>query len=380
MNVALVMTAVGVALGFVLLADVRTPPRTPPRPSSGRRSEGAPGVSLTVIVPARNEEASLPRLLDSLAAQTLVPAEVVVVDDGSADATAAIAAASGARVLSAPPPPSGWVGKPWACHVGSQHAAGEVLVFLDADVVVAPDGLDRIVAAWEQGPRGGLLSVQPFHTTVRAYEQMSAYPNLMSMMASGAFAPGSVRFSPVAFGPCLVTSAEVYRQVGGHETVAGEVIEDVCLARAYGAAGCPVEALAGGSAVSFRMYPSGLRQLVDGWTKNLAGGPRLVSAVPLLGSVAWLVASIVVASGGVQAVVVAARTGRVAWVPIAAWARVAVQLSVLLRRIGAFRWWAGPGFPVLLAGFVVLFVRSVVHRTVRRSVTWHDRTVPVRAP
>ena len=293
------------------------------------------------------------------------------------EVVAALAAAGGARVVAAPPLPDGWAGKPWACHVGARQATGDVLVFLDADVVLGTDGLDRIVASWQRSTPDGLLSVQPFHTTLQAHEQLSAYPNLISMMASGAFAAGQRTWAPVAFGPCMVTSADAYRQVGGHEVVADEIIEDVHLARAYGAAGRPVAILAGGSAASFRMYPGGLRQLVDGWTKNLAGGPRLMSLVPMVGSVAWVLASIVIASDLVRALA-SAVGGELRWVPVAAWAVAAAQLTVLLRRIGRFAWWAGPAFPVLLAGFVALFVRSGIQRALRRSVRWRGRSVAVR--
>lgn len=368
MTFALALTLLGLAAGIVLLADLRTPAGSlgPARPS------------VTVIIPARNEAASLPNLLRSLQDQTVAPDQVLVVDDGSTDETAAVARAAGATVIHAPPPPAGWIGKSWACHLGSMHASGAAFVFLDADVVVAPDGLERILATWRRSVPGGLLSVQPFHTTHAAYEQLSAYPNLMAMMSSGAFVPFHPRWSPVAFGPCLVTAAADYRAVGGHEAVAGEVIEDVHLARAYGAAGRDVETLAGGSAVSFRMYPGGVQQLIDGWTKNLAGGPRLVSAVPMLGAVAFLVASIVVASDLVQALAAAATGDGLRWLPVAMWALVAAEAHLLLRRIGRFSWWAALAFPVLLAGFVAVFARSAFHRTVRRSVSWHDRSVSVR--
>lgn len=367
MSAAFVLTVAGLLVGFLLVADLRTPTGT-----------SAPA-TVSVIIPARNEQGSLPGLLASLRDQTLRATEVIVVDDGSTDATAAVAKAAGATVIRAPALPEAWIGKSWACHVGSLQARGEVLVFLDADVVVAPDGLDRIVASWQAAAPDGLLSVQPFHTTRHAYEQLSAYPNLMALMASGAGAPGRRTWSPVAFGPCLVTARDAYRAVGGHEAVAGEVIEDVHLARAYGAAGRPVHTLAGGSALSFRMYPAGLRQLVDGWTKNLAGGPRLVSALPMVASVAWVLASIVVASDLAQALVALAVTGELRWTPIAGWAVASAQLVVLLRRVGRFAWWAAPAFPLLLAGFVALFVRSAVHRSLRHTVRWHDRAVTVRA-
>ncbi|HEV8114668.1 MAG TPA: glycosyltransferase, partial [Acidimicrobiales bacterium] len=94
-------------IGFVLLCRL-------PRPE---RARGGP-LDLAVIVPARNEAGTLPGLLASLAAQTESAAEVVVVDDGSTDATAAVIQRAGVRLLPAPPRPEGWNGKQWACHVG----------------------------------------------------------------------------------------------------------------------------------------------------------------------------------------------------------------------------------------------------------------------
>ncbi|MGH9060548.1 MAG: glycosyltransferase, partial [Acidimicrobiales bacterium] len=145
------------ALGAWLLAQIPTPaPAGGGRPERERREPATRRVS--VIVPARDEAASLPHLLASLAAQTEPAGEVIVVDDGSRDDTAALAAAAGVTVVPAGEPPPGWAGKPWACHVGSEAASGDVLVFLDADVTLAPDGLGRLAARSGRAGRE-LLSV-----------------------------------------------------------------------------------------------------------------------------------------------------------------------------------------------------------------------------
>ena len=193
-------------------------------------------------------------------------------DDGSTDATAAIARAAGARVLTAPRPPEGWLGKPWACHTGHPRRRGERLLFLDADTWLAPDALARLVAAHDAAGSDGLLSVQPFHVVERPYEQLSAVCNTVPILASGIAAIRPPPFGPVAFGPCLLTGAADLAAVGGFAAVAGEVVEDAALAHAYAAAGRRVRCLGGGDAVRFRMYPDGVRSLVEGWTKNLAGG------------------------------------------------------------------------------------------------------------
>jgi 4,4'-diaponeurosporenoate glycosyltransferase len=331
--------------------------------------------AVSVIVPARDEEASIPALLASLRSQTASPLEVLVVDDGSSDETARLAADAGATVVHAPPLPHGWAGKPWACHLGSLVARGEVLVFLDADTCLAPDAVGRLLATHARHPLG-LLSVQPFHRVERGYEQMSALPNVVSMLASGAFTPRGDGESSLAFGPCLVTSARAYRAAGGHAAVAAEVIEDIHLARRYRAAGLAVHCRAGGPAVRFRMYPSGAGSLVDGWAKNLAGGARLAPLGPALGAVAFVAAgfatiaaaaSLLAGGGSVPPVVVAL-----------AWAALAGQLGWMLRRIGSFRPWVWILLPVPLVAFAGLLACSWVRRVGCRSVRWSGREIPVR--
>ena len=366
---ALVVVA-GLAAGTWLLWRIPTPP-----PAQHEQVR----TCTSIIIPARNEERSLPRLLASLAIQRPPPLEVIVVDDGSTDGTADLARSGGAHLIDAGPLPAGWLGKPWACSKGASAARSPTLVFLDADVELGKDGLARLLRAHAEQAPDGLLSVQPHHLARRAHEQLSAVCNVVSMMATGAFRPGSsADDQAVAFGPCLVTSTEAYRSAGSHAAVAGELIEDVHLARAYRSAGRPIRCLVGGTAVSFRMYPTGTRQLVEGWTKNLAGGPGLVPVFPLVGSVAWVTAVATVAVHGV-AMAWTAPTGA-GWWPAVAWPAVAVQLTWILRRIGSFRWWVASAFPVPLAAFVALFARSWARRTLRHQVRWRGRNIDVRGP
>jgi 4,4'-diaponeurosporenoate glycosyltransferase len=123
------------------------------------------------------------------------------------------------------------------------------------------------------------------------------------------------------------------------------------------------------------MYPGGLRQLVEGWSKNLAGGARLTAPLPTLGAVVWVVATAAAATAGVVAVLEAAGGGAVPREVIVGWAVVSLQLRWLLRRIGTYRWWVAAAFPVPLLAFVVLFLRSLTMRSVRRRVTWRGRWI-----
>lgn len=332
----------------------------------GSLADAGPG-PLTVVVPARDEAGTLPRLLASLAVQTLPPREVVVVDDSSTDQTAAVAAGLGATVVGAPAPPPGWLGKPWACHLGAEAAAG-TLAFLDADTWLAPDGLARLAAAHQALTPDGLLSVQPHHHVERPYEHLSLLGNIVPVLASGMFSPRRPgRAGPaVAFGPCLVTEAVDLRAAGGFGAVRGDVVEDVALAEAFRRAGRPVRCLAGGATVAFRMYPDGGAQLVEGWTKNLARGATRAPRLPTLGAALWVTALLAVTTEAVL------RPGLVA---AGAWALTSAQVAWMGRRVGTYRLWAAVLFPVPLAAFIALFARSLLRRALRRSVRWRGRDV-----
>lgn len=365
----LILVAIQWAAGVWLLARIRGPQRS----RSGRvAGERAPTVS--VIVPARNEEASLPHLLASLAAQTVPPSEVIVVDDHSEDATAALAAAAGVTVLDAPPLAEGWRGKPAACAAGAEMATGELLVFLDADVTLAPGALAAVID--EHRRSGGLVSVQPFHMTARPYERLSAICNVVSMMGTLAFTGPPRREVTMAFGPCMVTSRADYDAVGGHTdpTVRSQVIEDIFLARCFRAADLPVSVLGGRTMVRFRMYPGGPRQLIDGWTRSLGVGARGASPLAIVGPFLWVWGALVAAWDGLSAVV----GGPHRVVDAVVYAVWAAQIGWMLRRVGRFGALTAVLFPVPLLAFVALFVRSVVLLVTRRQIRWRGRLVTGR--
>ena len=174
--------------------------------------------------------------------------------------------------------------------------------------------------------------------------------------------------SPVAFGPCLVTSRPALAEIGGFAAVRADVIEDAALAARYRDGGRPVRCLLGGSTVRFQMYPGGLRSLVDGWTKNLAGGARRAPLLPAVGATAVVCLLFAFVVDAVR---------NPTWKAAAGWLLVAVALRWALRRVGSFRWWTAVAFPVPLVAFAALFARSVWARAVRRSVVWRGRRVTV---
>ena len=341
-------------------------------PSLDAAAPGAGVHDLAVIVPARNEARTLPVLLADLAAQRPAPAEVVVVDDGSDDGTGAVARTAGFRVVRISGPPPGWAGKPWACWTGVEATSAPLLVFLDADVRLgAPDTLARLATTQQRS--GGLLSVQPLHVTGRAVEGLSMAANLVALAGSGAFTPRRSA-PPVAFGPCLVCHRRQYLAVGGHAAVRAEVAEDAGLAARFRHARLMVTLRAGRDAVSFRMYPRGVRPLVEGWTKNLATGAGAAPLAATLLVTAWVAA--LLGSAGLIAGL-AARGGIGVLAAAGVYTAMVAQLAWMARRVGRFGWWPVVAYPVPILAFVAMFGWSVVRTHVLGSVTWRGRRIAV---
>lgn len=358
MLVDLLAFLLGWGAGWWLLWRIPLPPQVGP---------GLARPPVTIVVPARNEATTLPVLLASLRPQLVVPDEVIVVDDHSGDTTAATARSGGAKVLPAPPLPAGWRGKAWACHIGAGRARHATLVFLDADTRLAPGGLDRLVTGLSQ--TGGLYSVQPWHEVPRPGERLAAVFNVVAMMGTAAFTPRrGGRTSVGAFGPCLLTSAADYRRAGGHAAVRSAVLDDLALARRYRATGLAVTIHGGRGTISFRMYPNGLGQLVEGFTKNfaLAAGATPLRTTALV--TLWLAA--------LCAPAVLAGTNPV--LGAACYAAAAVQLGVHLRRLGSFGAPTAVLYPLSLAVFVAVFARSLVATLALGRVRWKGRELATR--
>ena len=220
--------------------------------------------------------------------------------------------------------------------------------------------------------------MQPYHRIERRYEQLSAMCNAVSMIGSGAFARAPAA-SPAGGVRSLPAHVERdYDAVGGHAAVRHEVVEDIALAGAYRRAGLGVDCRVGAGAVEFRMYPGGVRQLVEGWTKNLAAGAGSADPVAVIAG-AWFVAACATAAS--QACRVIGRRGTATRSDVAGvatmWMAAAVALRSILRRIGSFRTPTAVAHPVATAAFVGIFVRSVWSTVVRRRVRWRGRLIPV---
>ncbi len=337
------------------------------------RAASGPSPRTSVIVPARDEAERLPRLLAALACANPPPLEVIVVDDGSSDDTGDLARRSGATVLRVDPP-AGWTGKAWACQQGAETASGDVLVFLDADTEPAPGLVGALASA--AASHAALVSAQPRHRVERLYERLSAGPTLVALLGAGTGGPAPRRWwrGPVAFGPAVAVPAATYHHLGGHGAVRGAIAEDLALAVAADSRGVPVHSYLGGDLIAYRMYPEGIGRLAEGWGKNLATGASGTPPLRLVATVIWVAAALQAA----VSVATARDLSSLAWA-LGAYGLFALQVGVLLHRVGRFGWFTATAYIVPLSGFVVLFLRSSLVTLRGGSVWWRGRRVALRS-
>lgn len=283
------LAALGATTAAYNLVTLRTLPR------------GVAGViePVTVCVPARDEAARLPALIADLRAQTGVPRmNVLILDDASTDDTydAALAAIAGDErftvLRSAAHPAPGWTGKSAACARLAARTDAAALVFVDADVRLAPHAVAAAVTELRRRC-AGLVSAWPIQeagsTTERLVQPLLAW----SWASTLPVGPANHSLRPstaVACGQFLAVDADAYRAGGGHAAVAASATEDLDLARAVRRAGHRTALVTAGPAAKTRMY-TGQTELTDGYTRWLwsAYGGRLDTgaAVAILAALAY---------------------------------------------------------------------------------------------
>lgn len=357
MIVPALLCAVGLPAGFLIIRRIPL--------CSFAQSHDA--TSLSVVIPARNEEDNLPRLLHSIATSAVRPAEILVVDDASTDNTAAVAQSLGATVITSVPLPNGWTGKAWACYQGAQSAIGDCLLFLDADTFFVDRGLERLVVRWlrERDPRL-VLSLLPYHAMSAAYEQLSLFFNIL--MAGGAGGFGLVS-EPRLFGQSLLITKETYFSIGGHAAVCGFVLENLNLAHLVRTSGARILCLGGRGTLHMRMFPGGLGQMSSSWTKAFIHGATVSDRLVLASAVVWISALWSTA----LLLIVPRDYGRLGLAVV--YLLLGLQLVWLARQLGNYRLLTCLLYPLPLAYYCAVFVRSATRRALHRKTVWRGREV-----
>jgi len=244
------------------------------------RARGVPEVrGVSVLIPARDEERNIRATLEAALANTGIEFELIVLDDGSTDATAAIVAEFAKsdprlRLETAPPLPTGWCGKQHACHVLAHHARNPLLTFLDADVRLAPDALVRVADfVTESGAQ--LVSGVP-RQELGTFSDHLLLP-LIHFVLLG-FLPLAIMrrrdSSPACSAGCgqlLVAESEAYFASGGHAGFRSEIHDGLKLPRAFRVAGFRTDLFDATDLATCRMYRTN-SEVWSGLSKNATEG------------------------------------------------------------------------------------------------------------
>lgn len=361
------MTLAWVCIGLVALPAVlavvnafffRPPPRV--------TAPSTPAVS--VLIPARNEEASIAACVESVLASSGVEVEVIVLDDHSTDRTAAVVgeiAAKDGRVSVEPAPelPAGWCGKQHACFALAQHARHSLLSFLDADVRLTPDALGRLVTFRERNG-AALVSGFPHQQTGTLLEKLLI--PLINWLLVGYLPMVGMRFSRwAAFGAgCgqwFLTDRASYAAVGGHAAVKASLHDGLTLPRAYRRAGLRTDVCDATGVAECRMYRSAAG-VWFGLAKNAREGMATAVQLPV-----W---TVLLGGGHVLPLVVAV------FEPLA-WVAVALSLGVRMATAVWFR--ASLLGAVLHPLGIVLLLAVQWYALLAPPVGWKGRSPPAAA-
>ena len=336
---------------------------------------------VSVVIAARDEESDLPATLDALLAQDHPSLEVVVVEGGSRDGTrrAVESYLPRVRLVDEPPLPEGWVGKNWACWTGALATTAPWLLFLDADVRLAPSAV-RTTLAWARREGAAHASIAP-RVEMQGFWERTILPFYVQMVLTYFRAPHVNRDSSrtaMANGQYWLVRRSDYLRLGGHEAVREKVLEDVAIARRFRSAGLRLRLAWAPELAVTRMYRD-RHEMFEGLLKNIHDTEfsAVRQAALLVGLVGlfWLPLAVLpigllLSSPWITAL------GAVLYLALFG------KHVLFARAVGAPAAY-GLLFPVAVGFYVVAVVTSIARGLARGTVTWKGRAYPVagaRAP
>ena len=352
--------ALFLALGPLLLGLWNLMLYRVPAPAAGH-----PAIS--VLIPARNEEANIGAACAAVLASTGAEVELVVLDDASTDRTPAILAAIAdprLRVASAPKLPPGWSGKQHACHVLGGLARHELIVFVDADVRLAPDALSRMAGYMQRHPAAGLASGFPRQVTETWSEQLLLpliHFLLLGFLPMAAMERSASPGLGAGCGQLFIARRDAYVQAGGHAAIRASLHDGLMLPRAFRQAGLMTGLFDASPFATCRMYVNAA-QVWEGLCKNATEGMAKPRALPV-----WT--AILFGGQVLPAVLMLVHPSVPAGLALAA------SLGLRLALAARFRqpWLAAVLHPLGVVALLVVQWSSLVRAARGRPATWRGR-------
>lgn len=345
---------------------------------------------VSIIVPARNEELNLPRLLPTLIAQNYPNYEVIIVDDESTDGTLDMVKRwankhEQVKIVRGRPLPAreGWKGKPYAMHQGANEASGDWLLFTDADTMHTDLSVSSSVAhALSQ--QIDLLTLFPSPELITPMERLLMPVDFLGLLLLYPHHKVNDPASSLALGngQFLLISSSVYRKIGGAERIKDQIIEDRELAKIVKSSGYRICLADGRHLLSVRMHKN-IREICEGWSRigpSFRNDPGQVLVV-MLGVAANTVLPILLILWSKRSWQTATQIRYVSSYLFAAWitslAGWNVAYCFLLRRkidrlLNLPLVWAWTQ-PIAVAVFASILLYSLARLIIGRGITWKGR-------
>ncbi len=337
-------------------------------PKLKHSEQGNNNLSVSVVIPFRNEQHNVVDVLKSIQNQTHRPFEVICVDDMSTDNTKElIKQFNFATLVEVQQKKQGIQGKAFACQQGANIATGDLILFLDADVRLSPSAVFDLLETHRT--EKCTVSVQPFHVVERLYENGSLFFNLVQLAANGTCC--AFHTSPAGlFGPVILIDAKLYRKIGGHSCVGNSVVDDLEVAKALKKHGETFVIKTGGKSILFRMYPDGLQKLSQGWIKNIAVGATYTSPVIFALTFFWI-------NGCCSSLILFYELLNndlffIAFINYFLWV---ILVAVKSKKIGNFDFIQVLFYPVWFVLFLFIFFVSMIKKIFHIPVTWKGRKI-----
>ncbi len=329
---------------------------------------------VSIIVPVRNEEKRLEASLDSLQSLDYPNFEVMIVDGSSEDATERIAERYHKfKFIPEGELPEGWIGKVWGCWVGAKNSTGEILLFTDADVKHNKNSLKLIVNHLLSNSLEALSVIT--HQEAKSFWERTMFVVLfLIFIVSGGSkeSKNEKSTSSIANGQYFLLKRDCYFSINGHKGVYNNIVEDIALASKLKENKKKFQVVAGPEIASTRMYPSGLGDMWEGWSKNLYYGSsffRPLQRFAILPIVYWSL-------GSPLLILMSFILGRLDGIILGLFAYL-ILVAIFIRfskNAGDYPWYHSFGYVVGMSFFLIALLNSYQRHKTRRGAKWRGRT------